>query len=307
MTVENNIKNCKVIATYFGMRRHYPHDCNGTIQVLKDSIQNEIDLDPGVDNLDVIIVNHDCGLEKGNDFLKSIDGKKTFCGNIKVINRAWDDGKGVAGGSFDYAFQQLQGEYDYWFFQEDDYKLVKPNYYINGVKILENNPNIGFVGYDTKNKESVLSLRAAQIIFYLPILMWGYRKYLKRYNRIIRETVHLIKRNKVAYAGGMMGLTTNNNLKMVVDKCGRLPHPKIPNPQYTKTFKEIPKIHNDPRIFYYYLKTFLYYNRYMTWYFLYGVLGEIDFTRIYYDVGLGLKSYPYDKKLIYSYKSKKYK
>ena len=45
----------------------------------------------------------------------------------------------------------------------------------------------------------------------------------------------------------------------------------------------------------------------MTWYFLYGVLGEIDFTRIYYDVGLGVKSYPYDKKLIYSYKSKKYK
>ena len=307
MMVENKIRNCKVISTYFGVRRHYPYDYNDTIQVLKDSIQNEIELDPGVDNLDVILINHDCGVEPGNKFLKSIDGKEIFCGKIRVISREWDEGKGISLGSFDYAFKKLQDQYDYWFFQEDDYKLVKPNYYGNGVKMLQHNPNIGFVGYDMKKKESAFSLRIAQIIFYLPILIWGYRKYLKRYNRIIKEAIYLIKRNKIVCAGGMMGLTTNNNLKRVVDKCGRLPHPKIPNHQHKKRFKKIPKIYKDHRIFYYYLKTFFYYNRYVTGYFLYAILGEIEFSRIYYDLGLGLQSYPDDKKLIYSYKSKKYK
>jgi len=309
----NKVKNCKIISTYFGIRRHYPYDCEDTIQVLKDSIQNEIDLDPGVDNLDVILVNHDCGVEKGNKFLESLDGKEIFCGKIRVISREWDKGKGISLGSFDYAFKELQDEYDYWFFQEDDYKLVKKNYYDNGVKILKENSLVGFVGYDMGSTiydvkhQQIGPLRWAQIIFYIPILLWGYGKYLKRYNKIIREAIYLIKRKKLFCAGGMMGLTTQKNLKMVVEKCGRLPHPKVPNPQHKKRFKQPPKTYKGYGVLLYYLKTFFYYNKYITGYFLYAVLGEIEFTRIYYDLGLRIVSYPDYKHLIYSYKRKRFK
>ena len=308
MMEENKIKNCKVIATYFGIRRHYPYDCKDTIEVLKDSIQNEIELDPGVDNLDVILVNHDCGDEKGNQFLQSIDGKETFCGKIRVISREWDEGRGISLGSFDYAFKQLQDEYTYWFFQEDDYKLVKPNYYGNGVKMIEENSKVGFVGYDmgatiyTVKHQQYLDLKIGQIIFYIPILIWGYGKYLKRFNYAVKEGIKLIKEYKLYYAGGMMGLTSQINLKMVVDKYGRLPHPRVPNPQHKKKFKNIPKTS-----IWYYFKTFFLYNRYITGYFLYAILGELEFTRVYYELGKGIVAYPDYKKLIYSYKRNKFK
>ena len=109
--VGNKIKNCKVIATYFGVRRHYPYDCNDTIKVLQDSIINEKELDPGVKNLDIIIVNHDCGNEEGKRFLQSINNTKVFCGKIRVIHRDWDEGKGISLGSFDYAFKYFQNDY----------------------------------------------------------------------------------------------------------------------------------------------------------------------------------------------------
>ena len=100
MMVESKVKNCKVIATYFGTRRHYPHNYKDTIDVLKDSIGNEKELDPGVTNLDVIIVNHDCGNKEGKKFLNSVNNTKTFCGRIRVLHRDWEDGKGISLGSF---------------------------------------------------------------------------------------------------------------------------------------------------------------------------------------------------------------
>ena len=261
---ENKTKNCKIVATYFGIRRHYPYDCDDTIETLKDSIKNEMEVDPGVDNLDIIFINHDCGVEKGNKFLQSIDGKKVFCGKIRVITRDWDEGKGFVG-----------------------YDMVSTI-------------------YDVKHQE-IWALRVAQVAFFIPILIWGYRKYLKRFNRIISDSIELIKRKKLYCAGGMMGLTTQKNLKMVLDKCGRLPHPKASNPQYKERFKHLPKTYKDYRMVLYYVKTFFYYNKYITWYFLYAILGEIEFTRIYYDLGLRIVSYPDYKQLIYSYKRKRFK
>ena len=75
-------KYCKIIATYFGVRRTYPYTHEDTITILKDSLQNEIELDPGVDNLDIIFVNHDCGIKEANDFLDSLEGTKTFAGTV---------------------------------------------------------------------------------------------------------------------------------------------------------------------------------------------------------------------------------
>ena len=99
-----------------------------------------------------------------------------------------------------------------------------------------------------------------------------------------------------------MGLTTQTNLKMVLTKYGRLPHPKLPNPQHTERFKDIPKTS-----IWYYIKTFFLYNRYITGYFLYAILGEIEFSRVYYEFGKSIAAYPDSKKLIYSYKTNKFK
>ena len=115
---------------------------------------------------------------------------------------------------------------------------------------------MGATIYVVKNKKN-LELRFAQFIFYLPILFWGYGKYLKRFNRTINESVQLIKRNKLYYAGGMMGLTTQKNLKMILEKHGRLPHPRVPMKQHKEKFKNLQE-----GTLPYYIKTFFYYNKY---------------------------------------------
>ena len=95
------------------------------LKILKDSIQNEIELDPEVDNLDTIFVNHDCGIKEANDFLDSMSDIKTFAGKIRVFHRPWNNGIGMSVGSMDYGFKAVKDEYDNFFFQEDDYKIVK--------------------------------------------------------------------------------------------------------------------------------------------------------------------------------------
>ena len=67
-------RNCKVISVYFGTRRRYPYNSKDAIDVMTDVMEHERTMDPGVDNLDVILVNHDCGSIEGNNYLESING-----------------------------------------------------------------------------------------------------------------------------------------------------------------------------------------------------------------------------------------
>ena len=142
------MRNCKIISTYFGVRRYYPRHVDETIEMLKDLVNNEKTIDPGVDNLDVIFVNHNCGEIKGNKFLDSLVDEKVYKGKIKVIHRPYNGGEGMCMASYDYGFKKLRYKYDYWFFQEDDYKLIQPHYYKKGVEILKKNKEVAFVGYD---------------------------------------------------------------------------------------------------------------------------------------------------------------
>ena len=93
------MSNCKVIACYFGDRKEYPSNEKNTIDVLKDVVKNEQTLNPGVSQLDTILVNHDCGKKDGNEYLNSIDGLETYSGKIKVIHRPWNNGIGASFGS----------------------------------------------------------------------------------------------------------------------------------------------------------------------------------------------------------------
>jgi len=293
--------NCKIIAVYFGARRTYPYTYQDTMKILKDSIQTEIELDPGVDNLDTILVNHDCGIKEANDFLDSFDGVKTFAGRIRVFHRPWGNGAGMSPGSIDYGFKLLRDEYDYWFFQEDDYKIVKKDYYKKGIEILDNREDAAFVGYDMFHMKTFepngYGEKLLKWIFQLPIIIWGYKEYLRQLNYVIDSMVSLRKANESPYGGGIMGITHKKYLDKVIYLKGKLPYPEISNPRHKKKFKKFSK-KNVWNI----IITFFVYNNYITWYWLHIVLAEIDFTRIYYDIGYRIIPYPDDNKLVYSYK-----
>ena len=104
-------RNCKVISVYFGTRRRYPYNSKDAIDVMTDVMEHERTMDPGVDNLDIILVNHDCGSVEGNNFLESVDDTKVYCGKVRVIHRPWHVGTGVSMTSFDYGFKELREEY----------------------------------------------------------------------------------------------------------------------------------------------------------------------------------------------------
>lgn len=297
---------CKIIATYFGVRRTYPYTYKDTITILKDSIQNEIDLDPGIDNLDIIIVNHNCGIKEANDFLDSLDGKKTFAGKIRTFHAPWQNGAGMSVGSMDYGFKKVRDDYDYFFFQEDDYKIVKKDYYKKGLKVLDSDPKIAFVGYDMiRVRESAsngLGEKLMKWVFYIPLLIWGYKDYINRCHHAIDKIAELKRKNKYPYAGGMMGVTHKKYLDKIIELRGKLPYPEIPNPRHNKKFIEFKK-----KSLWSMVKTFFIYNRYMTWYWLMLILAEVEFTRVFYDIGYEVTHYPEDNKVVYSYKWGSYK
>jgi hypothetical protein len=138
-------RNCKVIATYFGPRRYFPRGIEDTINLIKEVVENEINLDPGVD-LDVIIVNHDFENPQVTDFLNSINGIKINRGNLIILNRPWETGTGMSYASYDYAFKKYKADYDYWFFTEDDVITILPDYYNIAKNQLLSSGNNSFIG-----------------------------------------------------------------------------------------------------------------------------------------------------------------
>ena len=289
-------KNCKVITTYFGKRFSFPYDVDDTILILKDSIQNEINLNPGVDNLDVIIINHDCGIKKGNDYLDTLNGLKTYCGVVKVIHRPWDNGKGVSLKSMDYAFNLFKKEYHYWFFQEDDYKIKQENYYLNGINMLKD--NVAFVGYEyntwlnlKENKNKIkLKLNLIKYLTTLPkIFIYGI-EHTKKFVSILNKTIKILNKNEIPFIPNMTGLTNRKYLEEVVRLNTTLPYPDIPHDRQYGSNSKNP------------LNIFKFGLNYITWYSSSFVLGEVEFTRIYYDLDYVIKCYPHHSNLIYPYK-----
>ena len=80
------------------------------------------------------------------------------------------------------------------------------------------------------------------------------------------------------------------------------PDPEIPNPRHKKRFIEF-----EQKSLWSMVKTFFLYNHYFVWYWLYCVLGEVEFTRVYYDIGYKVTHFPDTENLIYSYKIGRFK
>ena len=137
-------KVAKVLAFYFGDRRHYPKNKEGVIDLFKTQIKTHQTLNPGV-NMDLIIVNHDTQDQDVYDLLNEYDGQDVSTGKIKVIHRPIISSD-LSFGSYKYAFHLFQNEYDYWFFSEDDILPLTNGVVPELINILNSNEDVGFVG-----------------------------------------------------------------------------------------------------------------------------------------------------------------
>tara|TARA_Y100000593_G_scaffold93043_1_gene186507 strand:+ start:3939 stop:4727 length:789 start_codon:yes stop_codon:yes gene_type:complete len=139
-------KNCKIVTTYFGNRRRYPHNFEESMDMFSKMIEKEKQVDAGID-CDTIIVNHLCeqNSHKVIELLDSLNGTKTKNGKIITMNRPYDNGKGLGFKSRHYAFQKYKNNYEYWFFVEDDINFFLDDYYKKCVNILKEKSHVAFV------------------------------------------------------------------------------------------------------------------------------------------------------------------
>lgn len=279
--------NCKVIACYFGERKEYPSNQKEAVSVLRDVVENEKTLSPGVPQLDTILVNHDCGMKYGNGYLNYIDGEETYAGTIRVLNRPWDNGVGASFGSFNWAFEELRDEYDYWFFQEDDYKIIYDHYYARGIKMLVNDSDLGFVGYDRGSKtDRMYNLDNIFNYFNEVVLKTIPKEIVNRYYNDIEIAKHKtnsilqsLDNNDLCHGG--MGLTHRSILDVIYEEEGSLPYFDKPNPGVDNK------------------------KEYELWWWLFVLLGEIQFSNIYHKYNKKVRLFNQTKdKLIYTYKGK---
>jgi len=101
-----NYKVAKILAFYFGDRRHYPHNKEGVIDLFKKQIQTHQTLNPGI-NMDLIIVNHDTEDNDVYELLNEYDGQEVSTGKIRVIHRPRVS-HDLSFGSYKYAFYLFQ-------------------------------------------------------------------------------------------------------------------------------------------------------------------------------------------------------
>lgn len=150
------MKVCKVYCTYFGDRRPEitanPTNSKEVLAVFKKNIENDMLLDCGVENMDIIVINNypkvvdiEC-----DNYLKLLNGQTTPYGKIMVYDR---ENKGASMGAFSYAFDKHYNDYDYWLFVEDDIRIIYPKYYNMIINEFKNDNELGFLALNLINNE----------------------------------------------------------------------------------------------------------------------------------------------------------
>ena len=124
------------------------------IDLIKLNIEKELSCDPGAD-VDLIIVNNDTGWKLGRSYLDGIDNIKLPRGIVRIFHR---ENYGRSFGGYNFAFEKLRTEYDYFIFTEDDILLTKDNYALLGIESFEKINNCGFVAYQSLTDKSFLNL-----------------------------------------------------------------------------------------------------------------------------------------------------
>jgi len=179
------MKVCKIIATYFGQRTerdfnfrhrkrapwpsHRQFSCGpeGVLSMIKDQVSIETDVDAGVE-CDTIIVNNRSGFKEGDEYIRSINGQKTRSGGIISIEM---DNIGGQFGSYDRAYSEFAGKYDYWILNEDDIVITGYHYY---KKLIDKNEScyaiIGIVYPSVYDRRVPLHAASAALLLHKDVL-----------------------------------------------------------------------------------------------------------------------------------------
>jgi len=173
------IRTCKVITTCFQGRMERPNTtmigepscmCNhsqnfptedSVLRLLKLILSEELSVDPGVTNMDTVIVNNNVNWSIGNDWLNSINGTKTHSGKIIILNR---DNFGRSFGGYNEAFQKYKNDYDYWIFTEDDILINGKEYFSKSILEFESDKEIGFLALQGINNEGLYGKSGPEVV-----------------------------------------------------------------------------------------------------------------------------------------------
>ena len=131
-------------------------------------------VDPGLE-CDTIIVNQDTGWEKGNRYLASLKGAKTFAGELKVVTKP---NYGNSLGGYSYAYERFREDYEYWTFAEDDILITGDRWLARCVATFERYDDAGFVAIVGLSKEFALHAHAGMGTTHVSVLdavrkLWG--------------------------------------------------------------------------------------------------------------------------------------
>jgi hypothetical protein len=185
-------RNCKVITTCFvGREVRYETaicgdppgpflhaqvfpDAESVLELLELNREFELAVDPGVE-CDTILVNNDVGWERGNRFLASLDGTRTFAGRFRVLTR---ENFGVSLGGYNHAYGQLGTEYDYWTFAEDDILITGDKWLARCLDDLRLEDGVGFVAIQGLSRDYALHAHAGMGTTHVSVLeavrkIWG--------------------------------------------------------------------------------------------------------------------------------------
>ena len=203
------MKVAKIVATCFKAKSvvlktkltgdplgYYFHSQNFTttkdfINLINLHVELDKSTNPGND-LDLILVNSDVGNIEGNNYINSLNNIKINRGKILSYTR---NNKGLSFGAFSDAFKKFRSQYDYFLFTEDDVLIYKENYSKEGIDLLNNNKNNGFVSYVGVTK-------------------------IKSYHRKFLN----LKKSEAYSCHGGIGLSSTKILNKIYNKDDKLPH-----------------------------------------------------------------------------------
>jgi len=250
---------CLVISTYFGQRRAYPHNEQGTIEYFNKYLNFLLNLDSGT-NSDIIIANHEHSnnkeeLKTSLEYLDSLDNTKTKNGFLKTVSRPWENGIGGSHKSYDYVFNLFKNQYDYWYFNEDDAPIIQESYFSNTIKQLDSNEQVAFICTFSHYFGGLTPTGSKYFLTKKDHDKLEHPAFLPDKN----ENLQMVRNCYDIHCHGGVGVTHTKYLQKVVDNYGHLPYHKSEGENFSYV-----KFQND---------------------------GEIKFTNVLAELGFELQMY----------------
>ena len=140
------MKACIVVPFYFKPRRIRSNyqtfsSVEDVLALAEYCVESYSQWDSGCET-DIIFVNNSPEVKEASDYLKKINGKKSYSGKFIVID---GDNIGMSFGAHNLAYETFKDKYEYWFFTEDDMIINKPGLIKIAIEQMEEDSKIGFI------------------------------------------------------------------------------------------------------------------------------------------------------------------